>query len=208
MRQQFNYKFKKGFSLVETLVTLIVVSIIIIMLTNVLSITLKVSVLASERAHIKNEMSSIFQKLDRDVANAEYVHIPAVGNVLILETADHRVRWQLCENNNHSLSTLASPNSFALCQYYCALVSGNDLDDSTCPPASSRLQTITSPKLVIRSFSVEEIQSTSNFENQRIKSAVVTIRAEHYTDTLRPEKGLGIKNIYKQLTISSNNFII
>lgn len=196
-----------AFSLVETLITLIVVCIIIIMLTNVLSITLKVSVLTSERSHIKNELSNIFQKLDRDVSNAEYVHIDTDHNVLIIETTDHRIRWETCKNEHPTLASISE--NLSLCQYYCA-ITPDDLGNDTCN-TNRRLQTISSPKLVIDSFIVDEINSTSSFENQRIKSAVITIKAEHFTDKVNeenPQRGLRIKNIFKQISISSNNFII
>lgn len=197
-------KFKKAFSLVETLITLIVVSIIILMLSNVLAITLKVSVLARERSHIKNETANMFDKLDRDVSNAEYVYIsdpadPSNG-VIIIETADYRVRWERCTD-----SIAADPvTNGSLCQYYCAIdLANSTLDDSICPPTPAngrRLNYITSSKLEIESFRVEEIDA--GLENQRIKSAVVTIKAKHARESLE------ISNIYKQITISSNNFII
>ncbi|MBP9758162.1 hypothetical protein KBD45_00565 [Candidatus Dojkabacteria bacterium] len=206
--QQSFKKLKGAFSLVETLITLIVVCIIIIMLTNVLAITLKVSILVSERSHIKNELSNIFQKLDRDVANAEYIFIDEANNALILETTEYRIRWERCKNDHATLTS--ESEKLSLCQYYCPVTS-DDMGTVTCPANTSRLQTKTSPKLVISSFIINEINSTSAFENQRIKSAVVTIRAEHYTDRvnkLTPERGLGITNLFKQISISSNNFII
>lgn len=192
------YKRAKGFSLVETLVTLIVTGIIIIMLSNVLSITLKASVLASERAHVKNEMSSLLQRLNRDVSNSEYVFIDETNGLIIVETTEYRSRWQRCENEN---GLLPSGNSFSLCQVYCA-IDNNDLSASTCTGANSRRNYISSRKLVIEDFRVEEITSSTAFNNERIKSVVVTIKARHASETLN------IINIYKQITISSKNFII
>jgi prepilin-type N-terminal cleavage/methylation domain-containing protein len=198
-----NNKKLKGFSLVETLVTLVVVGIIIIMLTNVLSITLRVSVLASERSLVKDEMSTMLQKLDRDVSNAEYIFIdPAAtgtdSGAIIIETTEYRSRWQRCPNDNPNLQ---AGNTFSLCQTYCQ-IDNTDLDSTSCTAAGARRNFISTPKLVIESFRVEEITSTTAFDNQRIKSAVVTIKARHAVESL------GIINIYKQITISSNNFII
>lgn len=106
-----NKRFKKAFgaySLLEILATLAIVSIIIVMLTDVLIITLEISRKSYVRSIVREEQNDILTRIGKDLRNARFVGECQGEN----ETASCQVGldqiyyWKLCDRYEQTGSDL------------------------------------------------------------------------------------------------------
>lgn len=68
-----NNKKYKAFSLLEILITLVIVSIVMVMLSNVLFMTLDVSRKIYARSVVREEQNNLLTKLEKDIRNARLI---------------------------------------------------------------------------------------------------------------------------------------
>lgn len=66
-------KNKRGYSLLEIVVSLAIIAVMMVMLTNIMVISLTVSAKTSARANTREEISNILANMKRDIRNAELI---------------------------------------------------------------------------------------------------------------------------------------
>jgi len=97
-------KNKKGYSILEVVVSLAIIAIMMVMLTNVMVISLTVSAKTSARANAREEVSNILANMKRDIRNAEVIKSCSGDNdsaicegILSISGA---FTWGLCTEND------------------------------------------------------------------------------------------------------------
>lgn len=170
---------RKGYSLLEMLVTLIIVNILILMLSNILIISLRTSVEIRERSAIREELTTILNLMKSDIRNASLIHndcIEEEGSDIctITKNAD-TFTWQLCPVEDH----------MGICKM---------------DVAGERTFEQTSSRLSITSLTFHNISNFINPDSVSKTTLMITITADH------SQEGSNIKNIYRQATISTRNF--
>ncbi len=95
---------KTGFSLLEMTVSLGIIAVIMVMLTNILIISLTVSSKTAARGLVREETSNVLANIKRDIRNAQLIEECLGEN----ETASCEgtlalsgsFRWGMCDNDN------------------------------------------------------------------------------------------------------------
>ncbi|MBD3363092.1 hypothetical protein GF362_05210 [Candidatus Dojkabacteria bacterium] len=174
----------KAYSLLEVLVTLLIVNIILLMVSQILVISLRLSVQAQERSFAREELTNIINLIKADIRNADNLMNDCTNsNSCTLMKTSAEIMWHLCDANN------------------------DGVDDQICKDniTSGNTEYISNEKLIIdpNTFSFLEVSSGGAGGNIRDRiSILITISADHRNEDLE------ITNLYRQVIISTRNFYI
>lgn len=82
----------------EVLITLTIVTMIMVMLTNTLLLSLDISRKSLVRSNLREEQNDILNKISKDIRNAQYVEecSGSIENVLCKVSLDRRYTWTTC----------------------------------------------------------------------------------------------------------------
>ncbi len=115
-----NLKFstkKRAYSLLEIIVSLLIVSIIIVMLTNILFLSLDISKKSFARTSIRESQSEILRKIEKDIRNAHFIEQCAGENenAMCIVELDKKYYWTTCQNEQGNMTickkiNLGTPN--------------------------------------------------------------------------------------------------
>ncbi len=172
---------KKGFSLLEMLVSLGIISVMLVLLSNVLVISLKVSAKSSARGLVREEISELLATVRKDIRNADFVQSCSgslsSGTPTCTMFTGTSVKWTVVPKT--PTSTDPSPG-FAIVKQDAA---GNIISRSP-------------DNLRVSEFSFEEGFS----ESENTKVILVTIIASH------TNSGLNVSNLIQQTSITTRNY--
>ncbi len=188
----------KGYSLVEVLITLIVVNIILLMLSNIIVSALQVSIKVKERSRLREELSTIVNLVQKDFRNASKINDEELtvseecsgttpcnkcidSTICNVTVATNRVEWKLCMNDR-----TGELNS--VCR------------EKTDSSNTTTLEFKSDPSLVIEAFSFRSMGKVSINRDQ--VSVLFTIRGKHVVDDLE------ISNMFRQAVLSTSNYRI
>jgi len=177
---------KNAYSLVEMLVTLIVVNIIIVMMANILVTSFKISILAQERSMAREELTNTVNLIRRDLRNASIIvelidsggDDTSIYKGISLHTDLEYIKWVTCGDDNTQI---------------CRYIIGAD-------GTSETPNYISTPKLKITKFEITDMQDAGLSGNDRQATISLLITADHSREELN------IKNLYRQVNISTRNF--
>lgn len=171
------FKNKKGYSLVEILVSLGILSIVITMLFNVLIVGLQSSLKITARSFVREEMANISGFISRDIRNSDKIlncGETAIEYSCVFFKNNIRYKWERCDNNNY------------VCKY--------DLTDINNPLVVYK----SSQSVLINSL--EFTQGFGSGETQKAKNILFTIVASHTNSYVN------INNVFRQTSISTRNY--
>lgn len=103
LTKQSKLKKVSGFSLLEMVVSLGIIAVMMVMLTNILIISLQISSKTAARGNVREEISDQLSNIKRDIRNAEIVgncsgeNELATCDVIVLTG---KFTWRLCQNEN------------------------------------------------------------------------------------------------------------
>jgi prepilin-type N-terminal cleavage/methylation domain-containing protein len=186
VKKYFKNKTKQGFSLLEMLVSLGIISIMLVLLSNVLIISLKISARSSARGLVREEISDLLSIVRKDIRNADYVQscsgtLSSGGTPTCTMFTGTAVVWTVCPKVSPTpTSTGGSTSAMDICKKDAA---GNIIERS---PGN----------LNITEFSFEEGFS----ESENTKVILVTIIASHSNSSL------SVANIVQQTSITTRNY--
>ncbi|MBD3280759.1 prepilin-type N-terminal cleavage/methylation domain-containing protein [Candidatus Dojkabacteria bacterium] len=170
---------KAAYSLLEVLVTLAIVTILMVMLTNTLLLSLDISRKSLARSNLREEQNDILNKISKDIRNAKFVETCSGVNenakceVLL----DRRYTWTLCEDDEENVSLI------------CKKVGGADED---------QILERSNERMVVKTFSIEE----GIVETDGKKTIVVTLIVNYNSDTI------DIEDQIRQVVISTRNYSV
>ncbi len=150
---------RAGYSLLEVLVTLLIVNIVVLMLSNIMVISIKSSIKIGERSFTREELTTISNKIKKDIRNTGTVEddclLTGGSDTCTLNQDVEIVRWSKCSDS--------------ICRY---TLDPND--------GQYKVTFQSSPKIVIDTLSFQE-QPT---EATNTVSLLVTITANHSNPNL------------------------
>lgn len=95
---------KKAYSLLEVVVSLAIIAVMMVMLTNILIISLSVAAKTAARSNVREETSNILANIKRDVRNAELINSCSGENdQAVCEgvlAVSGKFTWKLCDNED------------------------------------------------------------------------------------------------------------
>ncbi len=174
-----HYK-RKGYSLLEMLITLLIVNIITLMLSNILVISLRTSLEIRERSASREELTTIINLMKRDARNSDSVNCLVNNSQCTFTKENEAIIWKICpvDGINH------------ICQEKVEIPPPN----SVLFRSSSRLN-ITNLKFVTLSQAQAERENTQDVIS-------ITITADHTNETL------DIRNLYRQAVVATRNYTL
>ena len=172
------YKNKKGYSLVEVLVSLAIMSIVITMLFNVLIVGLSSSLKVIARSVVREEMAAVTGQITRDVRNSD--KITSCGESAIQNSCEFfknniRYKWSKCTNAESRI-----------CKY--------NLSDINNPVSVYE----TSENVNFTTFDFSE--GFGSGETEKAKNILFTIVASHTNSYVN------VQNVFRQSSISTRNY--
>lgn len=170
---------KKAYSLLEVLITLVIVNIILLMVSNILVLSLKISIQAHERSKAREELTNIVNLIRRDIRNANSVTQIENESELKLNAQVQNLIWKPCEG---------SPDQ--ICKYITTVGNPNLIETYR---SHQRL------KITDLSFIEQESDLYGGYVNYQI-SILMTIQADHTIESYN------IHNLYRQVLISTRNY--
>jgi len=150
VKKLFRSKQKAGYSLFEVLITLTIVTIIMIMLTNTLLLSLEISRKSLVRSSLREEQNDILNKISKDIRNARFIENcgNASGGTTCEVLLDRKYTWTICDDTGQ--------------QYICKKV-GNETEE--------QIIERTSDQLIVKEFTIDE----GIVESDGKKSIVITL---------------------------------
>jgi prepilin-type N-terminal cleavage/methylation domain-containing protein len=102
---------QKGYSLLEVLITLVIVAILIVMLSNIMIMGIKSSLKIQARSQVREEISKIEKLIKQDLRNSANLGSDCTQEESCTIHKDSQVyKWYLCEGNRICRDTL-DPNT-------------------------------------------------------------------------------------------------
>jgi prepilin-type N-terminal cleavage/methylation domain-containing protein len=170
---------KKAFSLLEVLVTLVIVNIILLMVSQILVISLKLSIQAHERSKAREDLTTIVNMIRRDVRNANSVKQIDPANELSINAQVQNITWKLCGDE-----------ATRICRHI--FNTKTNLEEVTFQ---------SNARLNISDISfIDQSSDAFGGDIHHQLSILFTIQAEHSVESYN------IKNLYRQVLISTRNF--
>lgn len=180
-------KLKKGYSLIEVIISLAIMGFAITVMFSFLILSLQISILSLSRSFVREEVTNISGLIARDIRNADYIincgSSAASESCEIVQNGVNYV-WQKCDatgsvNSNSALNT-------RICKFKL---------DST---RQKTVMSISSQTLIIQNFefSLGYTDSTSEAKT----NILFLINASH------SNSNYNIKNIIRQTSVSTRNF--
>ncbi len=170
------FKTKKGYSLVEIIVSLAIIGIILTILFNTLITTLRISFKTFARSFTREELSQVTTFVARDIRNSDSLN--DCGSIAGSENCrlyidGEIVDWSLC------------------------------LSTRICKSVSQDGITFTNTYVSSPSVAISKVEFSSTFgvsDNPTRENILITIVGGHATQSL------GISNIIRQQTVSTRNY--
>lgn len=171
-----------GYTLVELMVSMAIIGVLLVMLSNILIDSIYLSERLVARASTREEITNLTAQIVRDVRASSRV-IDCVGQDLSARcqlVIDEIITWEACRLDGSDLSE----DNFTICK------------------KNSSGQIIYSPSknLRIRSIRFEEGVDSSN--NSTRKNILITVIGDH------SNTNLNITNVIRQLSVSTRNYSI
>lgn len=181
-------KLKKGYSLLEIIISLAIMAVVITIMFSTLILGLQISVVSLARSVIREELSNISSLISRDIRNSDFVlecgSLSGSSASCKVVQKGETYLWSKC--NSLGISTGNASTDLSICKF-------KVLSDGSLSNIIS-----TSKVLVVNDF---DFSYGFSLENSIIKSnIVVTIVAAHKTESF------GINNVIKQIAVSTRNF--
>ncbi len=163
--------------MLEVLVTLVIVSVVLVMLTNVLFLALTIARKSFARSHIREEQNNIISKIEKDIRNAHFVE-SCMGEDLSASCSvalDTKYLWTTCTRED---------NTWYVCK-----------KENPGTPNEKILAGM-ADDIVLKKFTFEEGYSDSEGR----KTILVTMVVAHKDESLK------LNNQVRQISISTRNF--
>lgn len=154
-----NKKNRGGYSLLEMLVTLLIVNVIILMVSQVLVISLKISIQSHERSFAREELTNLTNLIRRDIRNSNGIKKCSDTTCIMIKDVE-QITWRICDN----------PDSI------CKIVTDTSGNET--------IVYETDPKLIITGIIFEEITSGATGTIDTQKSILLTVKARHSYETV------------------------
>lgn len=182
-----NKKYKKGYSLIEIIISLSIMGFAITVMFSFLILSLRVSVLSLSRSFVREELAGITNLIARDIRNSDFVNncgSTVSSNSCELVQSGTRYQWAKCDsngiiNNNSELNT-------RVCKF--RIDSGNQ----------RVVLFISSASVVIKNFDFS-LGFTSGTSNSQT-NILVLVNASHSNSSYN------INNVIRQISVSTRNF--
>lgn len=173
-----NLKYKKGYSIVEILVSLAILSIVITMLFNVLIVGLQGSLKIIARSFVREELSAVTALVAKDIRNSDRVIF--CGESLVQNSCEFfknniRYRWSICTDDG-----------LRICKY--------DLSNPGNPVKvfeNSRNVNVTL---------LEFAQGIGAGNSQESRNVLITLVASHNNSYVN------VTNVFRQTSVSTRNY--
>ena len=179
LNNKIKLKEKKGYSLFEVVVTLTIVTILMVMLTNTLLLSLEISRKSLARSNLREEQNDILNRISKDIRNAHLIRfcgedaLAAAPKCEVL--LDKKYTWTTCSGDR----------SISICK---------KVGEGT----EEEILESTSENLVVKQFTIEE----GIVEAYGKKSIVITLIVNHKLDTI------DIEDQVRQVVISTRNYSV
>lgn len=174
-------KNKKGFSILEMLISLVVISFILLIFFNTIITSLRLSYQNIGRSLVREESTAVLNQITRDVRNADIV--PSCSGLRCEILVDNTsVIWTICDDNDVPITRPDIQPTDYICK----------INDST-----SQIVYSSDSKVLVNSIDFEFSTNTANGTAQNI---LVTIIATHQST------GLDIGEVIRQASISTRNY--
>lgn len=177
LRHHKKTKFKKGFSLLELLISISIMAVIMILFLNILTLTAEVTFKAIARSNLREEMSNIANLVTRDIRNSNIIlecGQESPSDSCTMSIGDEVIRWSICEVDR-----------------YCREVYNSSTSDF-------ELDFRSQENLLLNEIAFERgfIDTNSSSEN----NVLFTMTASHRNEDT------GVENLLLQKTISTRNY--
>ncbi len=182
-----NKKFKKGYSLIEIIISLAIMGFAITVMFSFLILSLQVSILSLSRSLVREEISNISSLISRDIRNADYViNCGDQAHPESCELVQNGVNfiWQKCDENGIVNANGALNNRG--CKF--RILTGNQKE----------IMFISSEILQIQNFEFSLGYTDSSSDAKT--NIVFLINASH------SNSNYNIKNVIRQISVSTRNF--
>lgn len=178
MTRLTTFKNKKGYSIVEVLVSLGIMAVVITMLFNVLIVGIESSLKIIARSFVREEISSITGQITRDVRNSD--RITSCGETSTQNSCEFfknniRYRWTLCTDSTNRV-----------CKY--------DMTNSASPT------TVYRSSQNVNITTLDFAQGFGVSETEKSKNILFTIIGSHTNSYVN------VNNVFRQTSISTRNF--
>lgn len=180
-------KLKKGYSLIEIIISLAIMGFATTVMFSFLILSLQVSILSLSRSFVREELSNISGLLSRDIRNADYIiNCGSVSGPESCELIQNGVTfiWEKCDDTG-SVNSNKEANK-RICKYQVDNV------------GKKIVLFLSSQTLIIENFefSLGYTDSTSEAKT----NIIVLINASH------SNSNYNIKNVLRQISVSTRNF--
>lgn len=175
----FKQKKLASFSLIELIVSMAIIAVIMVMLSNVLVNSIIISRKSIARSFIREEVSDITDRIAFDIRNANRVSTCSgeMANASCTILLDAVVTWKLCPSQNNA-------SVYQVCKV----------------DASNNILYSSSTTLHVSEFQFE--QGYSSGGNESRANILITLSGEHSNSTYE------VKNVLRQLSVSTRNYQI
>ena len=167
----------------EVLVTLLVVNILILMLSNILVITLRISLEINERSAAREEMSDTLNRMKRDIRNANIISEDCLGlsggGTCSVEKSGESVIWDTITADGVTQIRRRSDTGSG---YQTNFITGDKLNYTTLLFQDTGGGAFTGPSGASKA------------------SILITMTADH------TQENIEITNLYRQVVISTRNY--
>lgn len=105
-----NMKKRKAFTLMETIVTMVIYAVILFMITNIILLNARLSLQLKMRSRIRNELSQITFLIKRDIRNASFISSEEPssncnGSSCSISYSDTSLNWSYDSNDKQIIKT-------------------------------------------------------------------------------------------------------
>jgi prepilin-type N-terminal cleavage/methylation domain-containing protein len=177
---------KKGYSLIEIIISLAITGFAITVMFSFLILSLQISILSLSRSFVREEISNITGLIARDIRNADFVI--ACGTTTSQESCQfvqngQDFMWQKCDgnglvNSNPALNT-------RVCKY---TVEGNNKTNTF----------LSSQSVKINNFNFS--QGYTDAASEAKTNIIILVNASH------SNSNYNINNVVRQISVSTRNF--
>ena len=182
-----NKKLKKGYSLIEIIISLAIMGFAITVMFSFLILSLQVSILSLSRSYVREEISNISGQVARDIRNADYViNCGDVANPESCELVQNGVNyiWQKCDSNGTvNINPVFNTRS---CKFKINTANQKEA------------MFVSSNTLIIQNFEFSLGYTDSSSEAKT--NIVFLINASH------SNSNYNIKNVIRQTSVSTRNY--
>lgn len=184
--KKYKQKLKKGYSLIEIIISLSIMGFAITVMFSFLILSLQVSILSLSRSFVREELSNVSGLIARDIRNADYI--------INCGDSDSPQSCELVQNGTNYMWQKCDANG--------ATNSNEELNSRIC-----KLRVDSSGKVVM--FISSQVIKIENFDfalgytdstSEAKTNIIVLINASH------TNSNYNINNVIRQISVSTRNF--